>query len=251
MPTLYAEIDINAPQSLVWEALMRKDRWRYWNTFLYDCEPGIQIARGNELFLAMQRLEGDEETEIQPLITMLRPPSLMKWTASIPGLKTEHTFELQERMPGRTRYLHRETFSGILSKVFLPFIRQDERQGLRRMAHQLKMHVENDVLGKGGDRGYPQQRYNRPDYNRPDYSRPDYDRPDYNRPDYNRPDYDRGYEQPRRPPENYPPNYPPRPPSGDRRYGGSDAYRPGGNRPYEDRERDSRGDSRGDYGPRQ
>ena len=238
MPTLYAEIDINAPQSLVWEALMRKDRWRYWNTFLYDCEPSIQIARGNELFLAMQRLEGDEETEIQPLITMLRPPSLMKWTASIPGLKTEHTFELQERMPGRTRYLHRETFSGILSKVFLPFIRQDERQGLRRMAHQLKMHVENDVLGRTrGDRGYPQQNYNRPDYNRE-------------------------YEQPRRPPETYPPNYPTRPPSTDRRYGGSDIYRPRGDRPYEgpyeDRSRDFRegyrddrkGDYRDDYGPR-
>ena len=159
MPTLYAEIDINAPQSVVWEALMRKDQWRYWNTFFYDCEPGIRMARGNELFLAMQRLEGDEETEFQPLITMLRPPSLMKWTSSIPGLKTEHTFELQERMPGRTSYLHRETFSGILSKVFLPFIRQDERQGLRRMAQQLKIHVEKDMLGHWPNRGYGQQDY--------------------------------------------------------------------------------------------
>ena len=159
MPTLYAEIDINAPQSVVWEALMRKDQWRYWNTFFYDCEPGTRIARGNELFLAMQRLEGDEETEFQPLITVLRPPSLMKWTSSIPGLKTEHTFELQERMPGRTSYLHRETFSGILSKVFLPFIRQDERQGLRRMAQQLKIHVEKDMLGHRPERGYGQQDY--------------------------------------------------------------------------------------------
>ena len=209
MPTLYAEIDINAPQSVVWEALMRKDQWRYWNTFFYDCEPGIQIARGNELFLAMQRLEGDEETEIQPLITMLRPPSLMKWTASIPGLKTEHTFELQERMPGRTRYLHRETFSGILSKVFLPFIRQDERQGLRRMAHQLKMHVENDVLGNRPrrDGGYPQNNYDQ-----------------------------RGYGQSSRPPAGYPPSRPPR----DGRYGNPDYYGPPRDRGYDDRGRDGR-----------
>ena len=226
MPTLYAEIDINAPQTVVWEALMRKDQWRYWNTFFYDCEPGIQIARGNELFLAMQRLEGDEETEIQPLITMLRPPSLMKWTASIPGLKTEHTFELQERMPGRTRYLHRETFSGILSKVFLPFIRQDERQGLRRMAHQLKMHVENDILG---NRPRRDGRATPPEYR-------DYPQQGYN---------NRGYEQPRRPPENYPPSYPPSRPPDDRRYGDPD-YRPRGDRPYDDR---GRGD-RDYYGPR-
>ena len=214
MPTLYAEIDINAPQSLVWEALMRKDQWRYWNTFLYDCEPGIQIARGNELFLAMQRLEGDEETEIQPLITMLRPPSLMKWTASIPGLKTEHTFELQERMPGRTRYLHRERFSGILSKVFLPFIRQDERQGLRRMAHQLKMHVENDVLG---NRPRRDGRAAPPEYR--GYGRPDYDR--------------RGYGPPNRPPAGYPPSRPPG------RYGDPGYYPPenrGYDRGYDDRD---------------
>ncbi|MEL6354174.1 MAG: SRPBCC domain-containing protein, partial [Cyanobacteria bacterium J06627_28] len=220
MPSLYAEIDINAPQSVVWEALMRKDQWRFWNTFLYDCDPGMRLARGNEIFLAMQRLEGDEETEFQPLITMVRPPSMMRWVSTIPGLRTEHIFELRENVPGRTRYIHREVFSGILSKVFLPFIRQDERQGLRRMTQQLKMHVEQTVLGNGPDpRDYqnrypdPRDAYGRPAYDRPDYGRPDYNRPDYNRPDYGRPNYnDRPYD--------------------DRRY---DDRRPRNNRGYDDR----------------
>lgn len=221
MPTLYAEIDINAPQSVVWETLVRKDQWRFWNTFLYDCDPGMPIARGNEIYLSMQRLEGDEETEFQPLITMLRPPTMMRWTSTIPGLRSEHIFELRETVPGRTRYLHRETFSGVLSKVFLPFIRQDERQGLRRMAQQLKMHVENNVLGnpppqdryypqRGGyyDQGYDDRGYDDRGYGRGDYDRPpqrDYDRPGYGQPNYGRPDYGRDY-----PPENYPPrDYPP------------------------------------------
>ncbi|MGB3295338.1 MAG: SRPBCC domain-containing protein, partial [Phormidesmis sp.] len=92
MPTLYAEIDINAPQSVVWDALIRKDQWRFWNTFLYDCDPGLTLARGNEIFLSMQRLEGDEETEFQPVITMMRSPYLMKWVSTIPGLRSEHVF---------------------------------------------------------------------------------------------------------------------------------------------------------------
>ncbi|MEL7142956.1 MAG: SRPBCC domain-containing protein [Cyanobacteria bacterium J06554_3] len=242
MPSLYAEIDINAPQSVVWEALMRKDQWRFWNTFLYDCDPGMRLARGNEIFLAMQRLEGDEETELQPLITMVRPPSMMRWVSTIPGLRTEHIFELRENVPGRTRYIHREVFSGILSKVFLPFIRQDERQGLRRMTQQLKMHVEQTVLGNGPDprdyqNRYPDPRdaygrpaYDRPDYGRPDYNRPDYGRPDYNRPDYNRPDYGR-------------PNYNDRP-YDDRRY---DDRRPRNNRGYDDR---NDYPPQGDYRPR-
>ena len=181
MPTLYAEIDINAPQSVVWDALIRKDQWRYWNTFLYDCDPGLTLARGNEIFLSMQRLEGDEETEFQPVITMMRPPYLMKWVSTIPGLRSEHVFELQETVPGRTRYIHRETFSGILSKVFLPFIRQDERQGLRRMAQQLKLHVENAMLGSPADRPYQRPYDDRGYRSGPPNSRPAYDSP-YGRP---------------------------------------------------------------------
>ncbi len=225
MPTLYAEIDINAPQAVVWDALVRKDQWRFWNTFLYDCDPGLPMARGSEIFLSMQRLEGDEETEFQPVITMMRSPHVMRWVSSIPGLRSEHMFELRETVPGRTRYLHRETFSGILSKVFLPFIRQDERQGLRRMAQQLKMYVENSVLGNPqGDQIYPRYQNNerstygnrpysdrpydsRPNYDQPynqpngqpngrPYNPPDYNRPDYDRPNYDRPGYDRGYSAP-------------------------------------------------------
>ncbi|MEM9163321.1 MAG: SRPBCC domain-containing protein, partial [Cyanobacteria bacterium P01_F01_bin.4] len=109
---------------------------------LFDCDTSLRFAPGQEVFLAMQRLEGDEDTEFQPVIAMMQPGVCLKWVSKIPGLRSEHSFELQEITPGRTRYLHRDTFSGVLSKVFLPFIRQDEKQGLRRMAQQLKTHVE-------------------------------------------------------------------------------------------------------------
>ncbi|MGB3298528.1 MAG: hypothetical protein WBA76_09690 [Phormidesmis sp.] len=196
MPTLYAEIDINAPQSVVWDALVRKDQWRFWNTFLYDCDPGLPMARGSEIFLSMQRLEGDEETEFQPLITMMRSPYVIRWVSTIPGLRSEHMFELRETVPGRTRYLHRETFSGILSKVFLPFIRQDERQGIRRMAQQLKMHVESNLLGNPPPRYGDDERSYRPDqgsnYRDQPYDQPN-GRPSYERPNYERPYDDRSY----------------------------------------------------------
>ncbi|MEO1621719.1 MAG: SRPBCC domain-containing protein [Cyanobacteria bacterium J06632_3] len=244
MPSLYAEIDINAPQDVVWDALVRKDQWRFWNTFLYDCDPGLRIARGNEIFLAMQRLEGDEETEFQPLITMLRPPYMMRWVATIPGLRTEHVFELRENVPGRTRYMHRELFSGMLSKVFLPFIRQDERQGLRRMSQQLKMHVENTVMGNGQP-GYGPQDYRQPydpGYD-PRYGQ-GYDRRD--RPQYDRPPYDeRSYQD--RPPDR---------PYDDRRYNEQPKYddrRYDSNPPYDGGYNDGRYDDYsggGNYRPR-
>ena len=158
MPSLYAEIEINATAAQVWDALVRKEDWRYWNTFLYDCDPRSNFMLGREVFLAMQRIEGDVDTEFQPVVTTLRPGSCLRWVSKIPGLKTEHSFEMQEIAPGRTRYLHRDIFMGPLSGVFLPFIREDEREGLRRMAYQLKRYVESGGKPQRDPYGNPYSR---------------------------------------------------------------------------------------------
>ena len=164
MPSLYAEIEINAPAMNVWDALVRKEDWRYWNTFLYDCDPRSNFMLGREVFLAMQRIEGDADTEFQPVVTTLRPGNCLRWVSKIPGLKTEHSFEMQEITPGRTRYLHRDIFMGPLANVFLPFIREDERDGLRRMAYQLKRYVESGGKPQRDPYGNPYGRNYRDPY---------------------------------------------------------------------------------------
>ena len=142
MPTLYTEIEINAPRHLVWEALIRKDEWRRWNTFLFDADPALPIRQGQEIFLFMRRLEEDESTDFEPLVTLVQPQACLRWVAQMPGFKSEQVFELQDLGSNRTIYIHRERFKGVLSRLFLPFIRQDEKQGIRRMARQLKRYVE-------------------------------------------------------------------------------------------------------------
>ncbi|MDB9529466.1 SRPBCC domain-containing protein [Oscillatoria sp. CS-180] len=142
MPTLRTEIEINAPRSVVWEALIRKDEWRRWNTFLFDGDPALRICQGQEIFLSVRRLEDDEFTDIEPLITLVQPQVCLRWVARTPGFRSESSFELQDLSPTRTLYSHQERFKGILSNVFLPFIRQDEKQGIKRMTRQLKRYVE-------------------------------------------------------------------------------------------------------------
>ncbi|MBE7381181.1 MAG: SRPBCC domain-containing protein [Leptolyngbya sp. SIO1E4] len=143
MPTLHTEIEINAPRSLVWATLIRKDEWRRWNTFLYDSDPALLIRQGQAIFLSVRRLEEDESTDFEPLVTLVQPDVCLRWVAQMPGFKSEHVFELQDLGPNRTLYIHCERFKGILSTVFLPFIRQDEKQGIKRMARQLKRYVEH------------------------------------------------------------------------------------------------------------
>ena len=156
MPNLYTDIEINAPRALVWEALVRKEQWRYWNTFLYDGDPNLPFHQGQDVFLLIRRLEEDEATEIEPLVTLLQPGVCLRWLAQMPGFKSEQVFELQDLGPNRTKYMHRERFTGALSRFFLPFLRQDEKLGIRRMAHQLKRHVERQAYReyrrRGGDR---------------------------------------------------------------------------------------------------
>ena len=138
MPSLYTEIEINAPRHKVWRHLLQKDSWRYWNTFLYDCAPNRPLKQGREVWLAIRRLPGEEETEFQPIVTLVQPEVCLKWVSSIPGFENEYVFELQAIGRDRTLYIHHEHFSGMLTRVVFPFIRQDERQGIRRMAWELK-----------------------------------------------------------------------------------------------------------------
>ncbi|MBW4522848.1 MAG: SRPBCC domain-containing protein [Scytolyngbya sp. HA4215-MV1] len=142
MPSLYTEIEINAPRSLVWQVLLRKEQWKYWNTFLYDCSPTQPFQLGGEVFLAVRRVPADEEIEFQPAITLIQSEVCLKWVSSIPGFQNEHVFELMDVGTGRTRYVHQENFSGMLARFLLPFIRQDEQAGMRRMARELKTYLE-------------------------------------------------------------------------------------------------------------
>ncbi|MEM7066055.1 MAG: SRPBCC family protein [Cyanobacteria bacterium P01_B01_bin.77] len=266
MPSLYAEIEINATAAEVWDALVRKEDWRYWNTFLYDCDPRSNFMLGREVFLAMQRIEGDADTEFQPVVTTLRPGNCLRWVSKIPGLKTEHSFEMQEITPGRTRYLHRDIFMGPLSGVFLPFIREDERDGLRRMAYQLKRYVESggkpqrDPYGSPYDRGYRDpygsRGYDDRDYGNRGYGDLGYQDRGYQDQGYGQGYQDQGYQdqgygrgyQDQGYGQNYPDSGYPERGYDDRRYReqgyDNQGYRDRGDRGYDDRRYGERGRDR-------
>lgn len=143
MTSIYTAIEINAPKQKVWEVLLRKEQWKYWNTFLFDCDSKVPFREGQEVLLSLKRLPNEEETEFEPLVTRVQPSNCLSWISSIPGFRNESVFELQEIGVGRTKYFHKNYYSGIGRHVFLPFIREDERRGIQRMARELKHYLEN------------------------------------------------------------------------------------------------------------
>lgn len=142
MPSFYTEIQIGASRRKVWRTLFHKEQWQHWNTFLYDREPSKPFALNREVILAVRRSPTDEETVFQPLVQLLQPEVCLSWTSEIPGFRNKTVFELQEIGIGRTRYTHQQEFSGWMTKIFLPFIREDEKRGMERMAYELKRYVE-------------------------------------------------------------------------------------------------------------
>ncbi len=114
----------------------------YWNTFLYDCAPEQRFVEGRKVLLSLRRVPGEDLTEFQPQITLVQPHFSLQWVATLPGFSCESSFELQDLGGDRTQYIHQEQFSGRLSRLFLPFIRQDEYTGICRMARELKRYVE-------------------------------------------------------------------------------------------------------------
>jgi len=87
MAGLYTEIDINAPKQRVWRALFQKDKWLYWNTFLFDCDPTQKFRPGQEVFLSLRRLPNEDETEFEPLVTRVQPDICLSWVSTIPGFR--------------------------------------------------------------------------------------------------------------------------------------------------------------------
>lgn len=113
-----------------------------WNTFLYDRNPDQPFEQGRVVQLSLRRLREESETEFEPRVTLLQPEACLCWVYAVPGFRSEHSFELQDIGRTRTKYVHQEKLSGVITHLFLSFLRQDEQQGLRRMARELKQYVE-------------------------------------------------------------------------------------------------------------
>ena len=142
MPTLYTEIEINASISKVWRVLFHKENWVKWNTFLFDRDSSKPFKQGEKVMLSLWRSPGEDETEFQPTVTLIQPKVCLVWVSQIPGFRNLHIFELQKIGWRRTKYVHREEFSGWLTRLFLPLIKEDEKKGMERMAYELKRYLE-------------------------------------------------------------------------------------------------------------
>jgi hypothetical protein len=142
MPSLQTEVIVNAPIDSVWRALLHKDDWMYWNTYLYDCSFRIPFREGESVILSLRRMDGDDPVEFEAKVRILQPPFCLSWVAVAVGFRCRVTFDLEDLGMGCTKVRFQESFSGMFSRFVVRWVRGDELAGMRRMGRELKVFVE-------------------------------------------------------------------------------------------------------------
>jgi hypothetical protein len=136
-------IEIDAPANTVWAVLTDFSRYSEWNPFIRSIHGNA--TQGERLEILIHPPGGNAMT-FRPVILALQPEAELRWMGRLmlPGIfNGEHQFQLEPIDEGRTRLIHRETFSGLLVPLLWRNLDTQTRQGFEAMNHALKQRVES------------------------------------------------------------------------------------------------------------
>lgn len=144
MKKIETSVTINAPVEKVWEILMAFENYADWNPFISRVE-GSPVE-GSNLKNTMH-LEGMKPQVFKPVILKVRQDREFRWLGSMffKGIfDGEHYFLLEKDGEGRTKVIHGENFSGILSGLVMRMIGEKTQTGFKAMNLALKNRVEGN-----------------------------------------------------------------------------------------------------------
>jgi hypothetical protein len=101
-------------------------------------------TEGSKIDLYIETPSG-KNRKYSPRITKVEEGRELRWfgKSSLPGfLNAEHIFIIEELQPERVRFIQRELFDGLLTRVFGKGVDTDIRQGFQDMNDALKKRAE-------------------------------------------------------------------------------------------------------------
>ena len=143
MQEIRTEIIIDAPKEIVWDILNDFKNYSSWNPFITS----IEENGPNKLKVNIKPNNG-KAMLFKPLILNKEANTELRWLGHlfIPGLfDGEHYFHLEELEKDRTRFVHGEKFSGILSGILLKKIGEDTEASFHTMNHAIKNRSEKEM----------------------------------------------------------------------------------------------------------
>lgn len=140
---IQTEVSINASNEAVWQVLQNFDNYEQWNPFIREISGDLK--EGDQLIVNIDNGASGKMT-FKPTIKRMEVASELRWVGHLgfPGLfDGEHYFKLEQSETGGARLIHGETFSGVLTPLLFPLIKQDTTLGFEKMNAALKKMVES------------------------------------------------------------------------------------------------------------
>jgi hypothetical protein len=142
-------VDIQAPPATVWQILTDTDRHVDWNPFLPRLSG--RLAPGQRLTLTVR--PGTRTMSFRPTVLAVEDGALIRWLGrlGVRGLfDGEHELRL-EPIPGGTRFVQRETFTGLLVPM-MPRVLDDTATGFAAMNTALRDRAVSRTVAAEGAR---------------------------------------------------------------------------------------------------
>ncbi|MFT6501521.1 MAG: hypothetical protein ACJASQ_001633 [Crocinitomicaceae bacterium] len=136
-------LEINAPLEKVWSTLMNHKEYPNWNPFVQTIA-GSAIV-GEKLATTIQ-LEGKKPMSFKPIVLVNKTNQEFRWKGKmfVNGLfDGEHYFILEKIDAEKTRFIHGEQFSGLLTGLFMKMIGKQTQIGFEAMNAALKSQAES------------------------------------------------------------------------------------------------------------
>jgi hypothetical protein len=128
---LKTEVVIDAPKEKVWKVLTDTKKYPDWNPFIISVKG--EIKQGSQITNVM--VNENKETVFTPIITIFEENETLEWLGTGLGgmFKGRHYFKLEELDNGKTKMLHGEKFSGLLSGLIMQMIGKDTQTNFENM----------------------------------------------------------------------------------------------------------------------
>jgi hypothetical protein len=136
------EIEIKAPPERVWATLTDFRSYPEWNPFVTRISGQVETGARLDVRIVPPGAKG---MGFKPRVIAAEPGRELAWLGRVlaPGIfDGEHHFELEELGGGRTRFVQREVFRGVLTPV-LGGTLKNTLEGFRQMNQALKRRVES------------------------------------------------------------------------------------------------------------
>jgi hypothetical protein len=140
------EIDINSDPENVWRILIDFGTYDQWNPFIKKIIGPPTERSKIEIYI---ETPSGKNRKYSPRITRVEEGRELRWfgKSSLPGfLNAEHIFTIEELQPKRVRFVQREVFDGLLTRVFGKGLDSDIMQGFQDMNNALKRRAERSSL---------------------------------------------------------------------------------------------------------